>query len=98
VDPAAVDAVGEESADEDAAGEVTTGEDPAAEAEEGAPGSGGSCAADAGRAKITARIMASTKIAARPPQAHMQARGAQAPILFDSPIRERMGTFPSTAR
>ena len=66
--------------------------------EEGAPGSGGSCAAEAGRAKITARIMASTKIAARPPQAHTQARGDQVPASLDSPVRERTGTFPSTAR
>lgn len=67
-------------------------------AEEGAAGSGGSCAADAGRAKITARIMASTKIAARPPQAHTQARRDQAPASLDNPTLWRMGTFPSTAR
>ena len=64
--------------------------------EEGAPGSGGSCAAEAGRAKITARTMASTKSAARPPQAHTRARGDQAPAFLDSPVRERTGTFPST--
>ena len=66
--------------------------------EEGAPGSGGNCAAEAGRAKITARTMASTKIAARPPQAHTQARRDQVPAFLDSPIRERTGTFPSTTR
>ena len=77
-------------------GEAGTGE--AGAGEEGAPGSGGSCAAEAGRAKITARIMASTKIAARPPQAHAQARGDQVPASSASPIRERTGTFPSTAR
>jgi hypothetical protein len=66
--------------------------------EEGAPGSGGSCAAEAGRAKTTARIMASTKNAAKPPQAHTQARGNRVPSSLDSPIRERTGTFPSTAR
>jgi hypothetical protein len=66
--------------------------------EEGAPGSGGSCAAEAGRAKITARTMASTKTAARPPQAHTKARRDQAPAFLDSPIRERTGTFPSTTR
>ena len=65
---------------------------------EGAPGSGGNSAAEAGRAKITARIMASMKIAARPPQAHTKARRDQAPTSLDSPIRERTGTFPSTAR
>ena len=77
-------------------GEAGVGE--AGTGEEGAPGSGGSCAADAGRAKITARTMASTKIAARPPQAHTKARGDQAPISLDSPIRERTGAFPSTTR
>ena len=85
-----VDAV-ETGLEEDGAGEAGAGE-------EGAPGSGGSCAAEAGRAKITARTMASTKIAARPPQAHTQARGDQAPAFLDSPIRERTGTFPSTKR
>jgi hypothetical protein len=35
----------------------------------GAPGSGGSWAAAAGRAKITVRIKPNTKVAARPPQA-----------------------------
>jgi len=66
--------------------------------EEGAPGSGGNCAAEAGRAKITARTMASTKIAARPPQAHTKARRHLARISVASPIRERTGTFPSTTR
>jgi hypothetical protein len=82
---------GEAGAGEAGAGEAGAGE-------EGAPGSGGNCAAEAGRAKITARIMASTKIAARPPQAHTQARGDQAPTSLASPIRERTGTFASTAR
>ncbi len=82
-----------------AAGEATTGDDGvgAGAGDEGAPGIGGNCAADAGRAKITARIMARTKIAARPPQAHMQARGDQAPA-FDNPALWGMETFPSTAR
>jgi len=103
--------VGEAPVGEAAAGEAATGvlgpaetgpeEAGAREAgagEEGAPGSGGSCAAEAGRAKITARTMASTKTAARPPQAHTKARRDQAPAFLDSPIRERTGTFPSTTR
>jgi hypothetical protein len=64
----------------------------------GTPGSGGSCAAPAGRAKITERIKASMKVAARPPQAHMQIRRDQVPTCLASPIRGRMGAFPSTAR
>jgi hypothetical protein len=95
-------AVGDEAVDETVgvtgAATVDTGEDGAGEAEEGAPGTVGSCAADAGRAKITARIMASTKIAARPLQAHTQTRRDQAPTSSDSPNRRRMGAFPSTAR
>jgi len=103
--------VGEAAVGEAAAGAAATGvlgpaetgpeEAGAGEAgagEEGAPGSGGSCAAEAGRAKITARTMASTKTAARPPQAHTKARRDQAPAFLDSPIRERTGTFPSTTR
>jgi hypothetical protein len=35
----------------------------------GAPGSGGSCVALAGRAKITVRMRPNTKVAAKPPQA-----------------------------
>jgi hypothetical protein len=35
----------------------------------GAPGSGGSCAALAGRAKITVRTRPNTKVTASPPQA-----------------------------
>jgi len=103
VSPAACAAAGTtEAADgEDVAGETTTGDEGtggAGTAEGGAPGSGGSCAADAGRAKITARIMASTKIAARPPQAYTQARRDRVPISLHNPIRERTGMFPSTAR
>jgi hypothetical protein len=56
-----------------------TGADGTGSGEEGTAGRGGSCAAAAGRAKITARIMASMKTAARPPQAHTQARRDQAP-------------------
>jgi hypothetical protein len=62
-----------------------------------ATGTDGSCAAAAGRAKTTERIRASMKKPARPPQAHRHTRRDQAPA-FDSPILERMGTFPSTAR
>jgi hypothetical protein len=74
------------------------GADGTGSGEEGTAGRGGSCAAAAGRAKITARIMASMKTAARPPQAHTQARGDQAPACFDSLTRGRVGAFPSTAR
>ena len=38
-------------------------------APDGAPGSGGSCPALAGRAKITVRMRPNTKVAASPPQA-----------------------------
>lgn len=63
----------------------------------GAPRRTGSCAADAGRAKITARIKASRKAPARPPQAYRHTRRVQA-ATFDRPILERMAAFPSTAR
>jgi hypothetical protein len=52
-------------------GETTgTGEEGAPWADPGgAPGSGGSCTALAGRAKITVRMRPNTKVAASPPQA-----------------------------
>ena len=53
--------------------------------------------ANAGRAKIRARIKASMKAAARPPQAYRHTRRVQAPTLA-SPTLEWMATFPSTAR
>jgi hypothetical protein len=57
-----------------------TGEEGAPRADaEAAPGGGGSCAALAGRAKITVRMRPDTKVAARPPQAYTQARKARAP-------------------
>lgn len=88
--------VGEAVAGAAATGETGPGE--AGAGDEGAPGSEGNCAAEAGWAKITARNMASMKIAARPKQAHTQARGDHVPASLRSPIRERTGTFPSTAR
>jgi hypothetical protein len=46
---------------------------------DGAPGSGGSCAAAAGRAKITVRIRPIMKVTARPPQAQTQTRRDRMP-------------------
>ena len=54
-------------------------------------------AADAGRAKIRARISESMKAAARAPQAYRHTRRVQTPTC-DSPTLQRMGTFPSTER
>ena len=80
----------------DPAGEAT--DDTAEVADETTGGTAvGSCAADAGRAKITVRIKPSMKVRARPPQAYKHARRVQAPT-FVSPTLEQMGTFPSTAR
>jgi hypothetical protein len=80
----------------DPAGEAT--DDTAEVADETTGGTAvGSCAADAGRAKITVRIKPSMKVRARPPPAYKHARRVQAPT-FVSPTLKRMGTFPSTAR
>ena len=71
---------------------------------DGPPGRAGSCAAAAGRAKIRARIKASTKIAARPPQAYRHTRRVQTRTFdrlvhdtFNRPTQERMAKFLSTA-
>jgi hypothetical protein len=60
-------------------------------------GRGEICAADAGRAKMTATIKASMKSATRPPQAYRHSRRGRN-LTLDGPTLERITTSPSTVR
>jgi hypothetical protein len=83
-----------------AGADTEAGEDPLLPA---VPGRAGICgrfgisAADAGRAKITARIKASIKAATKPPQAYRHSRRGRN-LTLDGPTLERMTISPSTVR
>jgi hypothetical protein len=70
---------------------------PAVAGRAGICGRGGICAADAGRAKMTATIKASMKSATRPPQAYRHSRRGRN-LTLDGPTLERITTSPSTVR